>query len=399
MFLQPDSDCAVYSAHFQATNIFNKDVLTIEEFIWEGHGLVSWILEGHQHTNHHVNGKLYQHHIEVKLQLHKVRQGFHLITSTKQTRSPSSPRSSMTTPVPCLNSYDNNNNHRHKVLETHQPHESRLPPLLFHATTPTSSPKRKRSLSSSSLSTSSSSTDRQPFSSHSTFDITSAKNTNNNNNEINKLSTSPPLPASSSSSFTQSNFSSNARRKKRDTKPPNVDDIRTFIQIEQDEQGNYCLPVEIDSWTVYSLGHVVYDRPAFHNQRYIYPVGYKVKKWYRSMVDPKSDTQYVCEILDGGQEPVFRLQADDDPLNVYTGPTPTTVWTIAVRQAFAIRNMDYGHNPVGPDFFGLRKNTIAKMIQDLPNADKCSNYIWQQFSVANLGKPAKRRMYFPPQAR
>lgn len=48
--------------------------------------------------------------------------------------------------------------------------------------------------------------------------------------------------------------------------------------------------------------------------------------------------------------------------------------------------MDYGHNPVGPDFFGLRKNTIAKMIQDLPNADKCKNYIWQNFEAMSNSK-------------
>jgi hypothetical protein len=54
--------------------------------------------------------------------------------------------------------------------------------------------------------------------------------------------------------------------------------------------------------------------------------------------------------------------------------------------------MDYGHNPVGPDFFGLRKNTIAKMIQDLPNAGKCKNYIWQNFEAmsSNKGKSVRR---------
>ena len=54
--------------------------------------------------------------------------------------------------------------------------------------------------------------------------------------------------------------------------------------------------------------------------------------------------------------------------------------------------MDYGHNPVGPDFFGLRKNTIAKMIQDLPTANKCQNYIWQNFEATNntKGKSVRR---------
>ncbi|RCH81684.1 hypothetical protein CU098_003296, partial [Rhizopus stolonifer] len=183
-----------------------------------------------------------------------------------------------------------------------------------------------------------------------------------------------------------------SRRKKRDTKPPNANDIRPFVEVERAVDGSYILPAEVDSWTVLNLGTVVWDKAAFHNQRYIYPVGYRVKKWYRSMVDPHSDTQYTCEILDGGDEPIFQLNADDNPTECWRGPTPTTVWTIAVRRAFAIRNMDYGHNPVGPDFFGLRKNTIAKMIQDLPDADKCKNYIWQNFEVmsSNKGKSVRR---------
>ncbi|KAI9313819.1 F/Y-rich N-terminus-domain-containing protein, partial [Dichotomocladium elegans] len=173
--------------------------------------------------------------------------------------------------------------------------------------------------------------------------------------------------------------------------------IRTYYDVDRDANGNYALPVEIDSWTVVDLGVVVYDRPAYHNQRYIYPVNYTVRKWYRSMVDAKSDTQYTCRILDNGSEPKFEVTADDCPVT-YSGPTPTTVWTIIVRRAFAIRNQEYGHNPVGPDFFGLRKNTIAKMIQDLPNAEKCSQYVWQTFEPARFNKPGRNRRRTDPMA-
>ncbi|KAF1800559.1 hypothetical protein FB192DRAFT_1436956 [Mucor lusitanicus] len=212
------------------------------------------------------------------------------------------------------------------------------------------------------------------------------------------ITTSPHSNSNSAMATTRLNSTTTdtyyhqSRRKKRDTKPPNANDIRPFVEVERAKDGSYVLPAEVDSWTVLSLGTVVWDKAAFHNQRYIYPVGYRVKKWYRSMVDPHSDTQYTCEILDGGDEPIFQLNADDNPSECWRGPTPTTVWTIAVRRAFAIRNMDYGHNPVGPDFFGLRKNTIAKMIQDLPNADKCKNYIWQNFEAMsnNKGKSVRR---------
>ncbi|KAI9490656.1 hypothetical protein BDB00DRAFT_836771 [Zychaea mexicana] len=173
--------------------------------------------------------------------------------------------------------------------------------------------------------------------------------------------------------------------------------VRTYYDVDRDANGNYALPVEIDSWTVVDLGTIVYDRPAYHNQRYIYPANYTVRKWYRSMVDAKSDTQYTCRILDNGREPKFEVTADDCPVT-YSGPTPTTVWTIIVRRAFAIRNQEYGHNPVGPDFFGLRKNTIAKMIQDLPNADKCSQYVWQTFEPARFNKPGRNRRRTDPMA-
>lgn len=48
------------------------------------------------------------------------------------------------------------------------------------------------------------------------------------------------------------------------------------------------------------------------------------------MVDPKTDTQYTCRILENGKEPLFEVTADDCQ-TIYSGPTPTTVWTIIVK--------------------------------------------------------------------
>ncbi|KAG2176222.1 hypothetical protein INT43_005456 [Umbelopsis isabellina] len=166
---------------------------------------------------------------------------------------------------------------------------------------------------------------------------------------------------------------------------------RYYYEMERDQNGQPILPVEIDSWTVLNLGVIDSDRPAFHTARYIYPIGYTIKKWYRSMVDAKRDTQYTCRIVDGGEEPRFQVIADDNRGTVFEGRTPTTVWTEVVRKAFAIRNLDYQHSPVGPEFFGLRKNAIAKMIQDLANANKCRKYVWQNFKPTMSGKAGRNR--------
>ncbi|GAB5587713.1 hypothetical protein Unana1_02613 [Umbelopsis nana] len=179
--------------------------------------------------------------------------------------------------------------------------------------------------------------------------------------------------------------------KKRKAKEIEPKGGRYYYEMERDQFGQPILPVEIDSWTVINLGVVDAERPAFHTARYIYPIGYTIKKWYRSMVDAKRDTQYTCRIVDGGEEPRFQVEADDNRGTVFEGRTPTTVWTEVVRKAFAIRNLDYQHSPVGPEFFGLRKNAIAKMIQDLPYAKKCRKYVWQTFRATMSGKAGRNR--------
>ncbi|KAI9314748.1 hypothetical protein BX666DRAFT_1963106 [Dichotomocladium elegans] len=445
MLLYPDADCAVYSANFEETSGSASSGT-----VWEGHGLLSWILDKEcdrpfQVTGKRVRSSLDEDHIEVVLQLHPTHrisktEYYHTLVHRRGPQiTPSSPIQDDASPpaarrlpamlpseplpvpspphdhrfaarlLPPINrrspeeavggsSYDDQ---PFKKLRFSPPASTSPfnisgsgppppPPPTSQGPLPPSAP-RSRTSPSLSLPPPSALLDMRQHETPARFYYNTAVTLA----ETSSSSSVVSAPAAPANVRVPTQHTAIGRRKKRDTKPPNVNDVRTFVQVEKDELGNYCLPVEIDSWTVLSLGEVVYDRPAFHNQRYIYPVGYKVKKWYRSMVDPRSDTQYTCEILDGGQEPIFRLEADDNPGDVYMGPTPTTVWTIAVRRAFAIRNMDYGHNPVGPDFFGLRKNTIAKMIQDLPNADKCHNYIWQTFKIGTTGRTARGKIFRP----
>jgi len=46
-----------------------------------------------------------------------------------------------------------------------------------------------------------------------------------------------------------------------------------------------------------------------------------------------------------------------------------------------MRNKDHSNSASGPDYFGFTSSTIAKLIQDLPNADKCKNYRWQKVII------------------
>jgi hypothetical protein len=65
---------------------------------------------------------------------------------------------------------------------------------------------------------------------------------------------------------------------KRASKRSMADKVHRVQQVPQDDDGNYILPVQIGILTVLNLGTIVWDRPNFHNDRYIWPVGYTVKR-------------------------------------------------------------------------------------------------------------------------
>ncbi|KAG0049691.1 hypothetical protein BGZ83_005495 [Gryganskiella cystojenkinii] len=207
----------------------------------------------------------------------------------------------------------------------------------------------------------------------------------------------PPPPVAS----TITNVGSATQKPKRihhSTKQrPNLNKVRKVQTLEKDENGNIKLPVTIGIITIMSIGHVVYDREAFHNERYIWPVGYKMSRSYNSMIDPNNQTVYTCSVIDDGDAPKFQIDAEDQPDKPIIAGTATGAWTHVVKAANGIRKRDHSNSASGPDYFGFSNPTIAKMIQDLPNVEKCPGYIMQKFEEPSAApatlsaKPEKRK--------
>lgn len=84
---------------------------------------------------------------------------------------------------------------------------------------------------------------------------------------------------------------------------PGLAKARKVQVLEKDEAGNVKFPVTVGIITIWSIGHVIYDREAFHNDRYIWPVGYKMSRLYNSMIDPHNLTTYTCSVIEDGEAP------------------------------------------------------------------------------------------------
>ena len=83
----------------------------------------------------------------------------------------------------------------------------------------------------------------------------------------------------------------------RESKGPRT---RRAHDIPRDANGQPCMPLQLGSaMTILSLGAVKPGNPNFHNDKYVFPVGYKCIRQYNSTVDANAKCNYTCEILDG----------------------------------------------------------------------------------------------------
>ncbi|KAJ1976352.1 hypothetical protein H4R34_004006 [Dimargaris verticillata] len=198
------------------------------------------------------------------------------------------------------------------------------------------------------------------------------------------LGTPMVTPTDCSTEETPTGTKGRGTRGKRKRQTDLQDRVRPAYELEKDADGNPKLPYTSGVLTVLNLGEIVWDRDAFHNERYIWPVGYQAKRQYASMKDPEKTVGYLCTVLDSGEGPLFQVIAEDAPNEPIIATSATGAWTTCVKAANAVRHKDHSNSASGPDYFGFSNPTIAKMIQDLPNSEKCRSYIRQKYTVQPL---------------
>lgn len=133
------------------------------------------------------------------------------------------------------------------------------------------------------------------------------------------------------------------------------------------------LPLAIDGINLLNLGRIVVDRPAYHTDNCIYPVGYKVSRVYNSNV-------IMCRIIDNGSSPLFEMFLASDPSQSFSGPTADDCHA-ELLQAFENFKMPFVLD--GDTFFGLTNPRIQEFIGSLPNAKKLMK-IKQEIKQENL---------------
>lgn len=107
-------------------------------------------------------------------------------------------------------------------------------------------------------------------------------------------------------------------------------------------------------------------------------------------------TTFTCSIEDGGDTPKFVLTPADQPDQPIVSSTPTGAWTTAMRRANDLRNRSTTNSASGPEYFGLTNPVIIYLIQNLPGASQCVDYVPVTFDTVGWDLDEKRLLEAAP---
>lgn len=130
---------------------------------------------------------------------------------------------------------------------------------------------------------------------------------------------------------------------------------------------------------------MVADRPEFHGEDVIYPVGYLATRIYGSQHDPTVKCIYSCKISEVNGLPKFELEMDDHSVPV-VGDTSDVCHSLLLQHINDALSLNVvSTRPRGNDFFGLSHPTVLNLLQSFPASKKCYNYKWNKFEVSRTG--------------
>jgi hypothetical protein len=74
------------------------------------------------------------------------------------------------------------------------------------------------------------------------------------------------------------------------------------------------------------FGVIEYERQLYHTEKNLFPIGFRSVREHNSQIRLGERCRYICEILDGGQKPQFKVTPLDDEENPILRDSSTGCW-------------------------------------------------------------------------
>ncbi|XP_063376990.1 histone-lysine N-methyltransferase 2C-like [Cydia fagiglandana] len=132
-----------------------------------------------------------------------------------------------------------------------------------------------------------------------------------------------------------------------------------------------------------SPGHLLpHQLAAFHTPNYIYPIGYKIVRFYWSMTRANARCRYVCWISEEAGRPRFHVRLQSESEQDMSAPTPRAAWAKVLDAVAALREARgepgvlklWPNYVTGEDLFGLTEPAVVRVLESLPGIETLTDY-------------------------
>uniref|UniRef100_A0A1A9WKZ1 Transforming growth factor beta regulator 1 n=1 Tax=Glossina brevipalpis TaxID=37001 RepID=A0A1A9WKZ1_9MUSC len=155
-------------------------------------------------------------------------------------------------------------------------------------------------------------------------------------------------------------------------------DIINFNQnkFDVDVYGKPKLPINLSNILLHSLGEIIPTNPNFHNEHWVYPVGYMITRIYAHPKEPQRKCVFTCKILNNAGMPQFQIIPDNDLDSVFFGES-ANICHQGLLETLQRSLADVAKLPLrvqGEKFFGLANTTVQSLLQLHENIKQCANF-------------------------
>lgn len=133
-------------------------------------------------------------------------------------------------------------------------------------------------------------------------------------------------------------------------------------------------PIDLGALKILSIGQIIYDRPNYHTENWIYPSGFVSTRIYEHIKDKDKKCLYTCRITENNDFARFEIIPESDSEFIIAGPTPDLCHAALIQTI----NQNTGQNlelrAQGEWFFGLTHSTVTNILQNSADIKKCAKF-------------------------
>ena len=129
---------------------------------------------------------------------------------------------------------------------------------------------------------------------------------------------------------------------------------------------------------------VIHKSDYYHAEHNMFPVGFKTIRTHNSMLQRNVKTEYTCEILDGGEKPIYKVTCAEDPANPIVRDSSTGCWIYVCNKINEIAEKKKAKVTIsGTERFGLLDPIVVSLLESLPDAHSCKRYVFKSKRYKN----------------